>query len=116
MTNQLENKIDKMQQLYKEINKELCELIGDKVIDLVDDYLYDEDTIIYWIGAEQYNVKSVCVNKKTTSLEFNVFLVTTGIEGNIETYEDVHSFEEIPFNTAIYLLEKVYNIVKGNKK
>ena len=116
MTNQLENKIDKMQQLYKEINKELCELIGNKVIDLVDDYLYDEDTIIYWIGAEQYNVKSVCVNKGTTSLEFNVFLVTTGIEGNIETYEDVHSFAEIPFNTAIYLLEKVHNIVKRNKK
>lgn len=105
--------MNKMQQLYKEINKELCELIGDRIIDLVDDYLYDEDTIIYWIGAEQYNVKSVCVNKKTNSLEFNVFLVTVGIEGNIETYEDVHSFEEIPFNKALYLLEKVCNIVKG---
>lgn len=104
------NKIQQLENLYKEINKELCELIGDRTIDLVD----DEDTIIYWIvGAEQYNVKSVCVNKETTSLAFNVFLVTIGIEGNIETYEDFHSFEEIPFNTAIYLLEKVYNIVKG---
>lgn len=113
MTNQLENKIDKMQQLYKEINKELCELIGDRTIDLVDDYLYDEDTVIYWIGADQYNVKSVCVNKETTSLAFNVFLVTTDTDGYIQTYEDVHSFEEIPCNKAIYLLEKVCNIVKG---
>lgn len=107
------NKIEQLKELYKEIKKELCELIGDRTIDLVDDYLYDEDTIIYWIGGEQYNVKSVCVNKETTSLAFNVFLVTTGIEGDIETYEDFHSFEEIPFTTAIYLLEKVYKMVKG---
>lgn len=116
MTNQLENKIDKMQQLYKEINEELCELIGDRTIDLVDDYLYDEDTVIYWIGADQYNVKSICVNKETNSLVFNVFLVTTDTDGYIQTYEEQHSFDEIPFNTAIYLLEKVYNIVKENKK
>jgi len=110
------NKIQQLENLYKEIQKELCDLIGDRTIDLVDDYLYDEDTIIYWIGADQYNVKSVCVNKETNSLAFNVFLVTTGIEGNIETYEDIHSFEEIPFTTAIYLLEKVYDIVIGRKE
>lgn len=113
MTNQIENKIDKMQQLYEEIKKELCELIGDRTIDLVDDYLYDEDTIIYWIGADQYNVKSVCVNKETNSLAFNVFFVTTDTDGYVQTYEGQHSFEEIPFNVAMYLLEKVYNIVKG---
>lgn len=106
------NKIQQLENLYNEIQKELCELIGDRTIDLVDDYLYDEDTIIYWIGADQYNVKSVCVNKETTSLAFNVFFVTTDTDGYIQTYEDQHSFEEIPFNTAIYLLEKVHNIVK----
>lgn len=109
----MNNKIEQLKELYQEVNKELCELIGNRIIELVDDYLYDEDTIIYWIGADQYNVKSVCVNKETNSLAFNVFLVTTGIEEEIETYDDQHSFEEIPFNTAIYLLEKVYNIVKG---
>lgn len=110
------NKTQQLEALYNEIKKELCELIGDKTIDLVDDYLYDEDTIIYWIGAEQYNVKSVCANMEKQEIEFNVFLVTTDTDGYIQTYEDHHSFEEIPFNTAICLLEKVYNMVKGTEK
>ena len=109
----MNNKIEQLKELYQEVNKELCELIGNRIIELVDDYLYDEDTIIYWIGADQYNVKSVCVNKETNSLAFNVFLVTTDTDGYIQTYDDQHSFEEIPFYKALYLLERVYNIVKG---
>lgn len=111
------NKIEEMKKLYQEINKELCELIGDRIIDLVEDYLYDENTVIYWIGAEQYNVKSVCVNSigqdKKKVLAFNVFLVTTDTEGNIMTYPETHYFSDIPCDTAIYLLEKVCKIVKG---
>lgn len=112
----MNNKIEQLKELFQETNKELCDLIGNRIIELVDDYLYDEDTIIYWIGADQYNVKSVCVNKETATLAFNVFLVTTDTDGYIQTYEDQHSFEEIPFNTAIYLLEKVYKMVKGAKE
>ena len=113
----MNNKIEQLKELYQETNKELCELIGNRIIELVDDYLYDEDVVTYWIGAEQYNVKSVCVDtiepNKDKLLVFNVFLVTTDTEGYIQTYEDQHSFKEIPFDTAIYLLEKVYKMAKG---
>ena len=116
----MNNKIEQLKELYQEVNKELCELIGNRIIELVDDYLYDEDVVIYWIGADQYNVKSVCVDSIGADgekfLVFNVFLVTTDTDGYIQTYEDQHSFEEIPFTTAIYLLEKVYKMVKGAKE
>lgn len=114
------NKVEEIKKAVQEINKELCDLIGDRTIELTTEDIYNEDKISYFVGSEQYNVKSVCVNRynsilveKQKILAFNVDLVTVDIEGNIETYDDHHTLEELPFDVALNLLEYVYNVVIG---
>lgn len=114
------NKIEQIKKLYQETNKELCDLIGDRTIELTTEDIYNDDKITYFIGSEQFDVKSVCVNsyssilvEKIKILAFNVELVTTDIDGNIETYDDQHTLDELPFEVALNLLQYVYNVVKG---
>lgn len=114
------NKVEEMKKLYQEINKELCELIGDRTIELTTEDIYNDDKISYFIGSEQYDAKSVCVNsynsilvEKVKVLAFNVDLVTVDVDGNIETYDDQHTLEELPLDAAMNLLQCVYDRVKG---
>lgn len=123
MTNQLENKIDKMQKLYEEIKKELCELIGDRTIDLITRYDNgEEDYFSYYIGADQYNLKSVNVNYYKNSnkiensfLQFIVDLVDVDTEGNIQYLETEHTLEDIPIEYGVHILELVHYTIKNGE-
>lgn len=118
------NKIQQLENLYNEIKKELCELIGDRIIDLVTRYDNgEEDCFSYHIGVDQYNLKSVIVNHynnpdkiEDSFLQFIVDLVDVDTEGNIETIEMEHSLDEIPLEYAIELLKYVYNLTVGAKE
>ena len=121
MTNQLENKIDKMQKLYEEIKKELCELIGDRTIDLITRYKSgQEDYFTYYIGADQYNLKSVNVNHYKNSnkiensfLQFVVDLIYIDTEGNVQYLETEHTLEDIPIEDGVHILELVHYKIKN---
>lgn len=117
------NKIQQLENLYNEIKKELCELIGDKTVDLIIKYNNgEEDCFSYHIGADQYNLKSVIVNHYNNSdkiedsfLQFIVDLVDVDTEGNIQYLETEHTLEDIPIEYGVHILELVYYKIKNGE-
>lgn len=118
----MNNKIEQLKELYKDIVKEIVETIEDDVVQIFQEYENGEtDYFTYFIGSEQYNVKHVYAtmdinDKQKIWLEFIVDLVTVDAEGNIETIEMEHSLGEIPLESAIELLKYVYNLTVGAKE
>ena len=117
------NKIKQLKTLVDEIQKELCEKIGGRVINLVDEVCGEESKFSYWIGSEQYDVRNVVVNHwngthriEDAFLHFEVDLVWVDTDGGIQYLDDTATLQDIPYEFAIQLLELVYDKVIGREE
>jgi len=105
------DKLKKLKNQYDEVIKDLIQKIGDKTVNLVVDYPFEDDGREYMTfhTNEQYDIKSVCVIRNT--LYFNVDLVTIDCDGNVIYFDDQMSLDEIPICYVYDILEWIYKFI-----
>lgn len=109
--------------LYQKIISELCDIIGDKTIDLSDEF---EDGDFKYPTIDGYGtciVKSVYVNRYSNTdlednrfLQFDIDILTIGVDGHDECYDSSATFDDIPLTYGLNLLATIYPTIKSLEK